>query len=135
MTRSSLWLFMGLLVAAPLALAQDLSTAAIVLREIEIVGGPETWPDGVYEPQTRLDSGLELGELAERFAYRAAEYTVQAERFRRYGDQAQWPGQNIYGDRAVAYLHEGWARELDEAAVRSRNLSVRVYLAAGETAR
>ena len=134
MTRSSLVLLSVLFVAPP-AFAQDLSVAAVVLREIEIVGGPETWPDGVFEPVTQLEPGLEPGVLAERFAYRAAEYTVQAERFRRWGEQAEWDGMNVYGDRAVALLHEGWARELDEAATRSRDLSVRAYRAAVDTAR
>lgn len=99
----------------------------LTFEETVIRGEAEPWPS-FFEPTTALDPTVSGEPAAVAYAYRAAEYAIEADHLRLYATQAQWPGMVIYGERIVVELYNDWAKTLDRAADRSRELSVKHWL-------
>ena len=138
MGRWSFGVLLVTLVVPPSFVAAQDAVPQLELGELEIVGAQERWPS-MFEPDTRIEPGLAPRDMADRYAYRAAEYDWAADHYRgRHAGELKirsWPDRVTFGDGHFTRLYDGWADELDAAAARSRILSVQYNLIAFDVIR
>ncbi len=113
--------------AIPAFAEEGLPSRELTFEETVITGEAEAWPS-FFEPMTALDPTVSGEPAAVAYAYRAAEYAIEANHLRLYATQAQWEGMVIFGESMVVKLYDGWAKTLDRATDRSRGLSVKHWL-------